>query len=241
MPYTPASYIAPETSEDNSLLDMLPTQDRYEFKIRSEKRRLEMGEVLHQEGKHTDTVYFPVSGLISQVSQVDTHPPLEMNLIGHEGMLGASILLGEGAAPLTATVQSSGLALCMETAGFIELLEHRPTLQRLLQKYLYITLQLLARNAACNCFHSVSQRLARWLLMIHDRSSNDQFYLTQEFLSDMLGVRRSSITVAAVHLQRKGLIHYSRGEIRILNRNGLEALACGCYQTMAEYHQILSL
>jgi len=164
-----------------------------------------------------------------------------MGLIGNEGMLGASLMLGVNFAPLRALVQGNGSALRISTAEFQRDLAECPSLHRVLNRYLYVTMAQLSQTAACNHFHEIEPRLARWLLMTHDRAHSNHFHLTHEFLADMLGVRRSGITVAAGALQGKNLIGYTRGEISILDRSGLEAAACECYQAVNDdYRQQFS-
>ena len=176
-------------------------------------------------------VYFPLVGFISRTSILDNHQPLEIGLIGNEGMLGATLALGVDEAPMRAVVQGAGTALRM-TAGDLRRELKRTKMTPILGRYLYILIAQLARSSACTRFHEIEPRLARWLLMTHDRAHVDHFHLTHEFLADMLGVRRSGVSIAAGKLQRRKLIRYSRGEIRVLDRKGLEAAACSCYTTL---------
>ena len=162
--------------------------------------------------------------------------PLEMGLIGNEGMLGATLALGVETAPMRAVVQGSGTAWRITSKRFQRELLTDPGLGLTIHRYLYVLLTQFAQSAACTHFHEIEPRLARWLLMTHDRAHADHFYLTHEVLATMLGVRRSGITIAAGALQQRGLIHYVRGDIRILDRSGLEAAACGCYVSLiADY------
>jgi Crp-like helix-turn-helix domain len=165
---------------------------------------------------------------------------LEVGLVGAEGVLGIPVMLGVNVWPLRGVVLGAGPAWRMETAPFRRQLEHSGALRRHLQRYLYATLRQLAQSAACARFHVVEERLARWLLMMHDRAHARAFDITQEFLASMLGVRRVGVTEAASLLQRRKLIAYRRGHIAVLDRPGLEAAACGCYEAeKAMYAQML--
>ena len=187
------------------------------------------GEVLSDPGKPIRHVHFPLTGYISLVSTVSGHRPIEMGMIGNEGMLGATLTLGISTAPLRAVVQGAGSALRMTVAQFHMQLRQSPDMQRMLDRYLYIFIEQLAQTAACNSFHEVHARLARWLLMTHDRAQSDRFHLTHLYLAGMLGVRRSAVTIAAGELQRQQLIRYTRGQITIRSRRGLEEASCECY------------
>ncbi len=222
----------------NLLLSVLPRKERKRIQDHCEVVDLAFGEVLCDSDKPMNYVYFPVTGFISQLTTITGHPPLEMGLIGNEGMLGATMVLGVNTSPLRAVVQGAGTASRISAQAFRADLAECPVLSRTINRYLYVTMTQLAQTAACNHFHEIEPRLARWLLMTHDRAHSDQFHLTHEFLADMLGVRRSGITVAAGALQSKNLIGYTRGEITILNRSGLEAASCECYEAVnRDYEQ----
>ncbi len=223
-----------ETSTDavNRLIDGLPRKESKRILSLCHTVDLDFGAILSEQDKPLTHAYFPVTCFISLVTVLTGHPALEMGLIGSEGMLGGTIALGVTATPLRAVVQGPGQALQIGATALKRILPECPALQRTLSRYVYVMIAQLSQTAACNHFHEIEPRLARWLLMTHDRAHADHFHLTHEFLADMLGVRRSGITVAAGSLQNRKLIGYTRGEISILDRSGLEAASCECYEAV---------
>lgn len=201
---------------------------------RGEPVDLTLGTILCEPEQRYRHVYFPLTGFISLVATVDGHEPLEMGMIGNEGMLGVTMVLGIGAAPLRGVVQGAGTALRMTVPQLRGGLRDCPGLLRALNRYLYVLMAQLSQTATCSRFHVVEARLARWLLMTHDRAHADHFRLTHQFLADMLGVRRSAVTIAAGALQKRKLIRYIRGEISILSRGGLEDASCECYGAVVD-------
>jgi CRP-like cAMP-binding protein len=218
-------------THQNHLIELLPRKDRLRLLGLCEPVQLVLSEVLCEPGKPTRHVYFPTDGFISLVAKIDGEPALEVGMVGCEGMLGAQLALGVLTAPLHALVQGPGAAWRLATGAFRRELAGSVTLQRCLNRYLYVLMAQLAASAACLRFHQIGPRLARWLLMSQDRAHSDTFHVTQEFLAYMLGVRRVGITSAAGALQRDGLVEYHRGELTVLDRQGLEAAACECYAT----------
>ncbi|HXV39713.1 MAG TPA: Crp/Fnr family transcriptional regulator [Steroidobacteraceae bacterium] len=223
----------------NDLIARLPRVERERILKRCVSADLSLGDILCESERPYRHVYFPMSGFISLVVSLDGHPPLEMGLIGSEGLLGATLVLGVNRARLRGVVQGSGTALRM-SAGQMRLeLRRSPALRRVVSRYLYVLLAQLSQASACTRFHQVDARLARWLLMTHDRAHADHFHLTHKFLAEMLGVQRSAITIAAGKMQRRKLISYVRGEILVLDRKGLEATSCECYEAVIEdYRQL---
>jgi hypothetical protein len=163
------------------------------------------------------------------VARIGRHPPLEIALIGNEGMLGATLVLGVNGAGLQGIVQGAGTAWRMPAPRFRRALRESPALRGVVRRYLYVVLAQLSHSTACARFHEAEARLARWLLMTLDRAHGDRFHLTHQYLADMLGVRRSAVTIAAGALQRRNLIRYVRGNIQVVDRQGLEAASCECY------------
>jgi len=214
----------------NSLLAALPRKAYQSLSSRLEPVSLKFGDVLYEPSEAIQQVYFPIDCMVSLLTLAEGHLALEVGLVGREGMLGIPVALGVNHSPVRALVQGSGSALRMKSAQFLIELANNPPFQRAVHRYAHDLMVQVTQTAACNRFHNVEARLARWLLMTRDRLGSSQFRLTQEMLGNMLGVLRVAVTNAAGVLQKKKLIRYSRGEIRILDSQALEAIACGCYQ-----------
>jgi CRP-like cAMP-binding protein len=213
----------------NRLLAALPRADYQRLLAGLERVTLTYGQVLYEPGERVRHVYFPADAHVSLLVAAEGGKALEVALVGREGMIGMALALGMDKSPVRARVQGTGTALRMAASAFREAVAGCPALQVEVHRYAYAKLAQARQTAACNRFHLVEARLARWLLMTRDRVRMDHFHLTHEFLADTLGVRRVGVTNAATELQRRKLIRYRRGEIRVLDHKGLEAAACSCY------------
>jgi len=221
---------AKQTAVANSVLRALSRKECQHMLARCEQVSLTYGDILSEPGDQIRHVYFPNNGIISLLTALDGHESVEVGLVGREGMAGMGLFLGSSVSPVRMLVQGSGTATRMKAAAFRNEIKRNPTLQRELNHYLYAFMAQVAQTAACNRHHLLGKRLARWLLMTHDRVQSNEFHLTQEFLAHMLGVRRVGVTGAAGLLQEKKLISYRRGYITILDRKGLERDSCRCYR-----------
>jgi CRP-like cAMP-binding protein len=221
---------------DNKILAALP---RKEFDSLSSKLRtvpLKLGENLYMPEQKIDYVYFVNSGVVSLLAALENGATVEAGVIGPEGMAGLSVVLGANSTPNQALIQSAGTAERMSNTDVVIEFRKGGKLRDLLLRYTYTLFTQVAQTAACNRLHSIEQRLARWLLLTQDRVNSDEFVLTQDFLSRMLGVRRAGVSVAANTLRQAGLIDYRRGTMMVLDRAGLEAYSCECYRIVkAEY------
>lgn len=195
---------------------------------------LDLRQTLHTQNQPITHVYFPTQGVMSLLKLTPGADPIEVATIGNEGFVGVPVLLGVESAPEHVFCQVPGAALRMPARAFAEALQASPELSRVMLRYTQALITLIAQSSACNRLHNVEERAARWLLMTHDRVHADEFPLTQEFLAQMLGVRRQAVNVAAGILNRAGLISYVRGVIRILDRKGLEGAACECYASIQQ-------
>jgi CRP-like cAMP-binding protein len=221
----------PRTLRQNRLLDRLPDRELQQWSAVGETVRLAFGQVLYQPGELKRFVYFPLDSYISQISSLAGEPCLEVGLVGSEGMLGVSLLLGVRVAPLYTEVQGAGSALRLDALQFARKVDSGSALGKVMNRYLYVRMSQLGQTAACTRFHLLEARLARWLLMTRDRAHTNTFQMTHSHTACMLGVRRVGITQAAGLLQKRKLIRYVRGEMTILDARGLAARSCECYST----------
>lgn len=200
---------------------------------------LALGESLHRAGDPISIVYFVDSGFISALTMLSDGQPLEIGLIGAEGVAGFSVALGATNSYSETMCQTGGGAYRIATGDLKRVLGDAPHLRDLLLRYTHVFHVQVAQTAACNAHHELSQRLARWLLAAHDRSGVAELSLTQDLIAIMLGVRRSTVSLAAGALQKAGIIRYQHGHITILDRVGLENAACECYEAVAAEYRAL--
>lgn len=195
---------------------------------------LKLGDILYNPEETIQYVYFVTEGVVSLLATLESGATVEAGVIGPEGMLGIPVVLGVTSTPNLALVQGNGTAMRMGADEIIKEFRKGGLLRDLLLRFTQMLFTQVAQTAACNRLHTVDQRLARWLLMTHDRVRGDSFVLTQDFLSRMLGVRRAGVSVAASSLKQHGLIDYERGTVTITDRQGLEKFSCECYRLVTE-------
>lgn len=224
---------------ENALLLKLRPAARQQLLDHCEPFELVLSAELSVRGKPLQHAHFPIEGFLSLVIDVDSHPPLEVGMVGGEAMLGAELILGLAATPWRALVQGAGSSWRIGAQQLRTQIDAIPELEALLQACLLARLHQQTLAAACQRYHQIAPRLARWLLMMQDRSHSDCFHMTQEFMALMLGVRRVGVTEAASHFQDSGLIVYHRGELTVLDRKALEAEACSCYAADKQIYQRL--
>ncbi len=234
----------PQTTQPpirNKILASLPTREYNRVLEHLTPVSLPLGETLYNTEERIEEVYFVGNGVVSLVANLKDGGSIEVGLVGNDGMVGLPIVLGDEISPSHAIVQIADGAMRMKASALREELKRDGTLLALLLRNALVMLKQVSQTAACNGSHTIEQRLARWLLMCHDRVDGDELRLTQEFIAQMLGIRRSGVSEAAVVLQNAGLIKYSRGHITLINRPGLEEFACECYGIVkAEYDRLFA-
>ena len=223
----------------NHLLAALPegVQDRFDSLL--SPMLLEIKTVLFEPGEVIDCAYFPLNGVISLVTPLEDGAIVEVATVGNEGVVGVPMVAG-GSLAVRAISQVSGWVLRMDADTFLEEMRRTPELRDIINDYVQALFSQISQAAACNRLHSNEERLSRWLLMSHDRVGEDSFGITHEFLGQMLGSRRATVTLSAGILQAAGLIRYHRGNVTIIDRAGLEGVACECYAVIkAELDSVL--
>ena len=231
----------PDTLRDNRLLGALRAADRAVVQPHLEELDLQVRHSVYQAGEPIEYVYFPHGCVISVHIRMDNGMAVETAAVGREGFVGLPVFLGTDRTTSTAFCQVPGRASRIKAGAFRTAVNGSTAINALFLRYTQSVLTQVSQTAACNRAHTVEERCARWLLMIHDQVEGGSFSFTQEFLAEMLGVRRPRVSVAASTLARAGLIAYSRGRVRILDRPGLEAAACECYQVIArEYTRLFN-
>jgi CRP-like cAMP-binding protein len=224
----------------NGLLAGLPREDYERVLPHLRPVSFSLGEVVYESGGQMDHIYFPTSAIISLLYMMENGSSAEMGVAGREGLVGVALFMGGGTMPNRAVVQSAGGAVRMPAGALRGEFARGGAFQRLLLRYTQALLTQMSQTAVCNRLHAIEQQLCRWLLLSHDRLGSDELVMTQELIANMLGVRREGVTAAAGRLQERGLIGYSRGRIRILDRRGLEEAACECYGVVrGEYDRLL--
>lgn len=223
----------------NAILAQLPADEYTQLRPHLQLVHSEMKHTAYQPRGPIGRVYFPLSAVYSLVAVADGHPPVEVATIGHEGFVGLPVYLGAATSPQTAFCQVPGDAAGLDVDEFRRALSRDGALHALLSRYTQATMVQIAQNVVCNRSHSTEKRMARWLLTTQDRVGRDEFPLTQEFLAQMLGVHRPTVSDTAQRIQTQGLIRYRRGVITIVDRTQLEKLACDCYRIVkAEFDDI---
>lgn len=217
---------------DNQLLKVLGTDDYRKLSPHLELQRLDLGKVLYESGGSLMHVYFPVSSIVSLLHIMDNGSSAEIAVVGNEGIIGIALFMGGKTMPNRAVVQSAGYAYRIRGDILTQEFDRSGALQHLLLRYTLALFAQMAQTAVCNRHHSIDQQLCRWLLLSLDRLQGNELLMTQELIANMLGVRREGVTEAAGKLQEAGLIQYNRGKITILDRQGLEARVCECYEVV---------
>ena len=226
--------------KQNHLLAALPAADLIRLAPQLEPVPLPLGAVIYESGGEQGHVYFPTSGIVSLLYVMNDGAAAEIAVVGNEGMVGISLFMGGGTTPSRAVVQSAGWGYRLRGEVLRKEFESGGALQHLLLRYTQALITQMTQTAVCNRHHAVDQQLCRWLLLSLDRLPGDELVMTQELIANMLGVRREGVTEAAGKLQAEGLIRYSRGHIKVLDRKQLEARVCECYAVVKkEYDRLL--
>jgi CRP-like cAMP-binding protein len=231
----------PESPKNNHLLAALPPSDLARIKPHLERVRMPLGEVLYEAGGRLQHVYFPTTSIVSLLYVMEDGSSAEIAVVGNEGILGISLFMGGDTTPSRAVVQSKGYGYRLKSQLLKQEFKRAGPMMYLLLRYTQALITQMAQTAVCNRHHSVDQQLCRWLLLSLDRLSGNDLTMTQELIANMLGVRREGVTEAAGKLRDAGIIEYSRGHIKVLDRGQLEGRVCECYAVVKkEFDRLLS-
>lgn len=226
--------------KDNGLLAALPIDEWLRIKPQLEWVEMPLGKVLYESDGALSHVYFPITAIVSLLYVMIDGDSAEIAVVGNEGIVGISLFMGGETTPSRAVVQSAGFGFRLKSQALKEEFNRAGKLMHILLRYTQALITQMSQTAVCNRHHSLDQQLCRWLLLSLDRLQGDELIMTQELIANMLGVRREGVTEAALSLQRAGLISYSRGHIKILDRAGLEQRTCECYAVVKkEYERLL--
>lgn len=230
----------PDKPRQNLLLASLPDAEWERWKPQLEMVDLPLGKVLYESGERMKFVYFPTSGIVSLLYVLNSGASAEIAVVGNEGLVGVSLFMGGGSTPSRAVVQSAGMGYRLAAETVQAEFEHSSPVMHLLLRYTQALITQMSQTAVCNRHHTLDQQLCRWLLLSLDRLPGNELLMTQELISNMLGVRREGVTEAALKLQTAGLIRYVRGRISVLDRPKLELRTCECYHVVKqEYDRLL--
>lgn len=224
----------------NLLLNAIPSHERRRVERELSERHLARDSFVYRRDGLISEVFFPTTCVLSAIALMQDGAGVEIGTIGREGLGGIQLALGVRNVPSEMLCQIEGAAFTMESGAFVACLEQLPAFKAIVYRYTQSLVNAMGQSIACNAMHAVTQRCARWLLATRDRVGSSAFYLTQEYLAYMLGVRRAGVSMAAGTLQDAGLIHYRRGHIEILDAGRLEAVSCECYRSIkAAYREVM--
>jgi CRP-like cAMP-binding protein len=229
----------PIPSGQNRVLMAMPRATQSRLAARMSIVTPKVRDVLVEAGDVMPYIYFPLAGIMSILAVTDDGDAVEISTVGSEGMVGVPVFLGSTTSPSRAVQQAVGAAWRMTAKDFMKEVDQDKALSTILRRYTHTFFVQVSQSAACNRLHEANERMSRWLLMCHDRVGADEFPITHEFLAQMLGVRRATVTVIAGMLQKAGIVRYSRGIVSIVDREKLEEASCECYRIInAEYDRL---
>jgi CRP-like cAMP-binding protein len=232
--------VSEDVARTNDLLACINSEEMERLLPHLQPVSLSLGKVIYESGEKLDYIYFPTTAIISLLYIMESGATAEIGVVGKDGLIGIAIFMGGDTTPNRAVVQSAGKALKMKSQVMKDEFTRGGPFHNQCLRYTQALITQISQTAVCNRLHSVDQQLCRWLLLSHDRLPSDRLIMTHDLIANMLGVRREGITHAAKRLQRAGYISYVRGDMTILDRKGLEADVCECYQVVrTEYERLL--